>query len=271
MALFALGRAVVDARPGLGRAGAAGAWLGRQGLPMGAPAAPARHWLSTSSTRAPPRRTATTLLAAAATGLAGFAVGGLAGGSLAPAASPARAQGSAEEEPSPSPSPSRSLADAAPWVRELASGAGVVQILSAAELEQQAHAFLRADHVVRVNARGRGEGEEGLRVRVGAAALTSSSTPACVVWGERGWRPARSLSRQAMPYSPVRAPLMPPTRSRDPPPVTPPPPPPLIPPPPPSPPVFGDAPPRPGPRPGRPVRPHPPPHELCHPAGRTGK
>ena len=52
------------------------------------------------------------------------------------------------DAPAAPSTPPPTLADAAPWVKELATGDGVVQILSADDLEKQAHAFLRADHVV---------------------------------------------------------------------------------------------------------------------------
>ena len=45
--------------------------------------------------------------------------------------------------------PCGTMCDAAPWVRGLAAGVGVAEVLSAAALEKQAHAFLGADHMVR--------------------------------------------------------------------------------------------------------------------------
>jgi hypothetical protein len=102
----------------------------------------------TPTTRAPPssRATAARVAAgaalAAATATAGFALGGLVGAGLPPPRRPAWAQSA--EPPTPT-----TLADAAPWVRELAAGDGVVEILNAEDLEKQAHLFLRADHMVR--------------------------------------------------------------------------------------------------------------------------
>ena len=106
----------------------------------------------------PPRRSTSALLAAAAC----VALGGLGSLTLAPTA---RHTARAQEDERVVATPS--LTDAAPWVKELAAGDGVVQILSADDLEKQAHAFLRADHVVRKNKRKEREreGEERERER----------------------------------------------------------------------------------------------------------
>ena len=144
---LAVGRATV------GRVAVGGAFRGRPARPMQGTATatvgvPTLRGLATAVTagalsQGPTRSrrsAATAAFVALATGAVGFAAGGLAG--AAARYPPAQAQGMKAGGPPPS------LADVAPWVKELAAGDGVVQILSADDLERQAHAFLRADHVV---------------------------------------------------------------------------------------------------------------------------
>ena len=88
----------------------------------------------------PPRTSAAAALAAAAAAAAAAAV----------ATTSAHAEAASPATPPRAPAPPcGTMCDAAPWVRGLAAGVGVAEVLSAAALEKQAHAFLGADHMVR--------------------------------------------------------------------------------------------------------------------------